>query len=83
MVKTIVNFIFIFVVTWWIVIFCVLPVGNQREETPESGHDHGAPKNVNFKKKFIITTIISFILTTAYLIAISSGLIDWKTIGYQ
>jgi len=62
MLQLIFNFFFIYFVTFWIVIFFVLPFGVKTEDAPLLGNDKGAPKNSMIVKKFIITAIISFIL---------------------
>jgi predicted secreted protein len=54
--------IFIYMVLWWVVLFVVLPMGVQRQENPEPGHDPGAPKSLNLKRKLLITTLITFVL---------------------
>ncbi len=68
MTQKIVNFLFIYIVTFWVLIFCVLPIGIKRDETPISGNDHGAPSNPNLKKKFIYTAILTLILVSVGLI---------------
>jgi predicted secreted protein len=45
------------------ILFCVLPFGVERDENAEAANDKGAPKKANLKKKFIITSIISFFVT--------------------
>lgn len=53
----------VFVLTWWIVIFTVLPWGNRAADTPEIGHAASAPANPRIKQKLFWTTIISLVLT--------------------
>lgn len=60
-----VPFFFIYFVLWWLVLFAVLPIGVQRDEAPEAGHDHGAPRSANIRQKMIWTTWINFALTSA------------------
>lgn len=67
MAEYLVNLFFTFFLTWWIVLFMVLPFGVQRDENPEKGNSSAAPKNVNFKKKFFITTIISLFVSLTIL----------------
>ncbi len=58
-----VNFIFIYFITWWILIFCVLPFGIEKEsnknEKDFSGNSSAAPKNPQLKKKFLINSVLS------------------------
>ena len=72
--------IFTFFLTWWIVIFMVLPLGVQREEAPALGHDHGAPKNANFKYKAKLTTILSLLITFLIYCLTSFGLFSLREI---
>jgi len=58
------DFVIIFVILWWIVLFIMLPFGIEKEKDTELGNDPGAPKNPMIKKKIFHTTIITFIVTT-------------------
>ena len=61
--MTILEIIGLFIITWWLVIFFVLPFGNEYDENPPDGLAKSAPKNGNLKKKAIITTMVSLIIT--------------------
>ncbi|PPR32345.1 MAG: hypothetical protein CFH28_00023 [Alphaproteobacteria bacterium MarineAlpha6_Bin6] len=52
----------IYVIIWWIVVFTILPIGVRKSDKTEKGHAEGAPDNPLILKKFIITSIIAFIL---------------------
>jgi predicted secreted protein len=62
--------IIIYIMIWWIVFFCILPIGinseNKKFYQKIGGNDLGAPKNPNIGKKFLITTFI----TTLFFLAI-------------
>ena len=49
----------VYAMIWWIVLLAVLPLGVRREESPEEGHDPGAPSNPNIPKKLLAATLIS------------------------
>lgn len=57
----------VFVITWWLSFFCVLPIGvqGQFEDDGEvvEGTEEGAPKEPMLKKKAIWATIGAVILT--------------------
>jgi predicted secreted protein len=57
----------IYFVTWWIVLFAILPLGIQSHAEagtkPEPGHDPGAPVNPNLKKKAFTTSWVAAIVT--------------------
>jgi predicted secreted protein len=59
------SFFFIFFVTWWVVIFTVLPFGVDVSNQPEEGHASSAPKDPKLKKKFLMVTALSLIISTA------------------
>ena len=48
----------IYLIVWWTVLFCVLPLGmNQQDQKPPTdGAQWGAPDKPDLKKKFITTT---------------------------
>lgn len=77
-----VSAIVVFVMIWWTVIFCVLPFGlsnTQETQSDEEGYiAPGAPKNLNIKRKFMITTIITFILWLVALAVIQMNLFDFR-----
>lgn len=52
----------VFLFTWWLVLFIVLPFGVDRNENPEKGHNTGAPSNPWLKRKIIITTAVAILL---------------------
>lgn len=54
--------LFIYFLIWWLTIFAVLPLGVQRDDSPQAGNDAGAPKNADLKKKIILNTIISAVI---------------------
>ena len=70
--MSIIELIGVFIVTWWMVIFFVLPFGNEYDENPPDGLAKSSPKNSHLKKKSIVTTGISVIITLiVYLIMAS------------
>ena len=52
----------IYIIIWWIVVFTILPIGIRKQDKVEKGHAEGAPQNPQILKKFLITSIIAFIL---------------------
>jgi|HubBroStandDraft_1064217.scaffolds.fasta_scaffold00135_41 predicted secreted protein len=64
----------VYVVLWWLVMFCVLPWGVAPAREAHLGHDSGAPANPRIAMKALIATGIATLLFGAvYLIVIS----DW------
>nr|WP_298684561.1 DUF1467 family protein [uncultured Dongia sp.] len=54
--------IFMFLVIWWLTLFVVLPWGVRRSESPDPGHDPGAPSNPMLLKKALITTLVATVI---------------------
>ena len=42
--------------------FTILPIGIRKQDKVEKGHAEGAPQNPQILKKFIITTLVAFVL---------------------
>lgn len=72
--EKIINFIFTYIIAWWLVLFCVLPFGinNDTDKNDDQnnnaikGIDSGAPKTFKMKKTFIITSIATFIIVAIW-----------------
>ena len=76
-----VSSIVVFVCIWWIVMFCVLPIGlsgQPKDYDKENMAAPGAPDNPQIKKKVLLTTAISLVLWVISYMIISSGLIDFR-----
>jgi predicted secreted protein len=63
-VRDVVNFVFVFILIWWVVIFAVLPFGNAPSEKADMalGQARSAPAKPRLKQKFIWTSIIALII---------------------
>jgi predicted secreted protein len=64
--SSIVSWIAIYVVVWWIAIFAVLPIGVRSQDETGSvapGSDPGAPVAPKLLMKALITTIIAALIT--------------------
>ena len=69
---------FIYLLVWWTLLFTVLPLGIERAGEESKGHDAGAPKNANLKKKLILNTVISFIFVALIWVLVDLGVIRWS-----
>lgn len=71
--------IMVYIVTWWIVIFAVLPWGNNDPpDQVEQGHATSAPARPKLVLKFLITTIVSAIIWIAIDQAVRHGLVSFR-----
>ena len=57
------DFLVIYLILWWLVFFVMLPFGIERDQDVTFGNDPGAPKKSLIKKKAIISSFITLILT--------------------
>jgi len=62
------DFLVIYLILWWLVFFIMLPFGVERDQEVTFGNDPGAPKKSLVKKKAIISSFITLILTSVAII---------------
>jgi predicted secreted protein len=70
--------IVVYILLWWWVFFMALPVGVQRKELVDLGHDAGAPVQTHLWKKVFATSIISFVLWLGVNWVVSAELISFR-----
>ncbi|MEO0398902.1 MAG: DUF1467 family protein [Pseudomonadota bacterium] len=82
--------IVVYVIVWWCVFFAVLPMGVESESertgtddaaedaAPVAGADPGAPVNPDIKRKALLTTGVSAVLSVIIIAVIMSGVINFK-----
>ncbi len=63
---TLMTGIVVYFITWWMVLFVILPIGIKQDHAPITGNDVGAPENPNIKKKLVIVTVITTVLFSVY-----------------
>lgn len=71
----------VYIVIWWVVLFMVLPWGVSRTESPEAGHDHGAPAKPMLVRKVLATSIISAVLFAGIFALVSSGAVSLEDLA--
>jgi predicted secreted protein len=75
--------IFVYFLTFWTVLFAILPFGNQAPEVKDAGEMPGAPANPRIKQKFIATAIVSTIVWLIIYGLIEMNIIDFHEIAMQ
>lgn len=72
----------IFLLVWWCVFFAVLPMGvkGRWEGTDDGvkGADPGAPADPQLKRKVLMTTAISAVVSVVIIAIVASGVIDFR-----
>lgn len=74
----------IYLTTWWIVLFMILPIGLREQNNappPTDGSQWGAPENPNLKKKFITTTWVATIIWALIVIVVWTGIVPLPEIN--
>ncbi len=62
------DFFVIYLILWWLVFFVMLPFGIERDQDVRFGNDPGAPKKSQIKKKAIISSFVTLILTSIVIV---------------
>jgi predicted secreted protein len=58
--------IMVYLVIWWTVLFCVLPLGVSRVQNPAKGEERGAPERPQLLRKAVITSVVAAVLWAAF-----------------
>lgn len=73
-----VSGIAVYVITWWVVLFAVLPWGAQPSDRPEPGMAESAPARPRIAMKFLVTTAVAAVVWLAIYGIVESGLISFR-----
>jgi predicted secreted protein len=76
--MNVVSGIVVYVVLWWLVMFCVLPFGVTAAREEHLGHDAGAPANPRLGFKVLVTTGIAMVLFGIFYLIVISDLISFR-----
>jgi predicted secreted protein len=78
--MNLVTGIAVYFVTWWVVLFAVLPLGtNPVAEADSSSGWRGAPEHPRLLRKALITTVVSAVLWVGFYFLASSNLINFRS----
>lgn len=70
--------VIVYLLTWWVTLFAVLPWGVRTIEEPERGHAPSAPANPRIGTKLIATTVVAGIIWLIIYIVIASEVISFR-----
>lgn len=65
----------IYIISWWMVLFMVLPYKADVPDNPELSEYHGAPKQSYLAAKLVVTTILAALVTIGLSAMIKHGII--------
>lgn len=68
-------YILVYIFSWWMLLFTLLPIGVRPPEQSEPGHSSGAPERPYLKQKCIGATVLAFFLTWGVMAAIQARVI--------
>ena len=68
----------VYIITWWLVFFCVLPWGNRPPKDPGIGHANSAPTNPRLLMKAAITSGIAAVIFMVFWFVADAGLINFR-----
>lgn len=77
----IVSGLLVYVIIWWTVIFCTLPLWVKRDMGGPETTAHGAPEDPKLKQKFLLTTVVSAVLWIIIYALISADIISFRDIA--
>lgn len=67
-----------FAVSWWLVLFMVLPWGARPADETVPGTVASAPARPRLLLKFAVTTVLALLVTLAIKAVVESGLVDLR-----
>jgi predicted secreted protein len=76
-----VSGIAVYLVIWWLVIFMVLPWGNQPVDAEDvaRGHAPSAPRKPRLAAKMMVTTVIAGVLWAVVYVVMEQGWISLRS----
>jgi predicted secreted protein len=78
-----VSGIVVYFLTWWTILFTVLPRNVRQPDQIQPGHGTGAPENPGLKQKFLLTTFISAIIWLIIYALIRADILDFNAMSRQ
>jgi predicted secreted protein len=81
--MTIITGIVVYVVTWWVVLFVVLPWGVESSKSGVPGEMPGAPEQPRILLKFSITSGITTVLWVVIYLLVTSDVISFRELAMK
>ncbi len=81
--MSIVSGIVVYLCTWWVVLFCTLPIGVTPHQEEGTGTAGSAPLKPNLKFKFILTSIISAFIWVIIYLLLQSEIMNFYDVAEQ
>ncbi len=76
--MTVLSGLVVYALTWWVVLFAVLPLKITASDKTVPGIMPGAPAHPRLKQKLLLTTLISLLVWGLICAVITSNLITFR-----
>ena len=73
-----VSGIVVYLITWWVVLFAILPWGVRPPEVPDPGHAPSAPVKPRLRLKFAVTSVVAAVIWVGIFALAQSDLISFR-----
>jgi len=73
--------VLVYVLAWWMMFFCVLPLNIRSIVKPTDGSMPGAPIEPNLKGKAVLATVLAAIVWVFIYLIIKANLISFRDIA--
>ena len=77
------SLIVVFICTWWLTLFTVLPWGLRLDQSGPEVSGPGAPEKPGLKRKFVITTLIAVVVTGIIYALVEANVMDFYEAARQ
>ncbi len=78
--MSIFSFLITFALSWWIILFMLLPIGAMSEKRIKEGHASSAPKSPMIWQKMVWATLLAAFVSFSFLYAMDKGYLDFLAI---
>lgn len=69
----------LYLIIWWMTLFCVLPFGAAKQHNPPPGTSPSAPEDPKLKQKFFITSVLAAVIWAVIIYLIHIEFIDFHS----
>ena len=76
--MSVVSGVVVYLITWWLVLFAVLPWGTAPPDQIDQGHAPSAPARPRLRMKFLVTTGVAAVVWLLIFLVIESGIISFR-----
>ena len=75
--------IFVYFVSWFLVLFVVLPWGVRPPDRPQPGHADSAPERPRLALKFAVTSVLAAIVWLVIFLIVEADIISFRDMARE